>query len=225
LDAAESLFADRGFDGVSIRQIADEAGVTLGVVGFHGRSKLELFHTVISRRAAVLSTARRKSLAELRAGSMRGVRLRDLMTAYIMPYVEIASSGDPQWRAYARLIGRTVYDDRWYPILLYNSDAAEYIEAIQAVMPNANKEWLAAVFVMAVASMLSTVNSTARMKVLAGNPSKNALAQYADILVRFCTAGIESAATAADPSKSHLLATEPRSSGSDITSRTRRANR
>jgi hypothetical protein len=66
---------------------------------------------------------------------------------------------------------------------------------------------------MAVASMLSTVNSTERMKVLAGNPSKKALAQYADILISFCTAGIESATAAADPQKPHLVVSKPPSLG------------
>ncbi|MEC9103115.1 MAG: helix-turn-helix domain-containing protein, partial [Pseudomonadota bacterium] len=52
LDAAERCFAAKGFEAVSIRQIAAEAEVTLGVVGFHGGSKEELFMTVFSRRAA-----------------------------------------------------------------------------------------------------------------------------------------------------------------------------
>ena len=73
LDAAERLFADIGFDGVSIRQIAQEAGVTLGMVGFHGGSKVELF-----------AWCRRRKLPLVVVGSAGGrtdptqVRLRDL---------------------------------------------------------------------------------------------------------------------------------------------------
>ena len=50
LDAAERCFAELGFDAVSIRRIAREAEVTLGVVGFHGGTKQELFVTVLKRR-------------------------------------------------------------------------------------------------------------------------------------------------------------------------------
>ena len=42
LQAAERLFATRGFHGVSIRDIADEAGVPLALVGYYYGPKLSL---------------------------------------------------------------------------------------------------------------------------------------------------------------------------------------
>ncbi|MFP5444603.1 MAG: TetR family transcriptional regulator, partial [Betaproteobacteria bacterium] len=43
LQAAERLFATRGFHGVSIRDIADEAGVPLALVGYYYGPKLSLY--------------------------------------------------------------------------------------------------------------------------------------------------------------------------------------
>lgn len=71
LDAAERLFADEGFDAVSIRQIAQEAGVTLGVVGFHGGAKLDLFRTILARRVATLTAERTRALDALRPARLR----------------------------------------------------------------------------------------------------------------------------------------------------------
>src|SRR5690606_41387259 len=51
LAAAERLFGDRGFNGVSTRLIADAAGVSKANVFHHFTSKLALYEAVLSRGA------------------------------------------------------------------------------------------------------------------------------------------------------------------------------
>lgn len=193
LDAAERLFADHGYDGVSIRDIAREAGVTLGVVGFHGGGKDSLFRTILSRRVEALSTLRRAGLARLEAAP-EACRLRDLVEAYMRPYIELAATGGVQWRAYAKLIaGLAGDDDRWYGVVrdFYDPVAQEYLAAIRRIHPEADPVRLAAAFVMAVAAMLSAVGSNARMRGLAPESTPPAsLSDYGDALVDFCTGGL-----------------------------------
>ena len=50
LDAAEELFADYGFNGVSVRQIVEAAKVNLGAIPYHFGTKENLFKQVIYRR-------------------------------------------------------------------------------------------------------------------------------------------------------------------------------
>ena len=49
LDAAESLFADKGFSGTSLREITSLAEVNLAAVNYHFGSKKELIKSVMSR--------------------------------------------------------------------------------------------------------------------------------------------------------------------------------
>ncbi|MDO9291179.1 MAG: TetR/AcrR family transcriptional regulator, partial [Hydrogenophaga sp.] len=46
--AAEKLFAQHGYHGVTIRQIAEEAGVPLALVGYYYGPKHELFHAIFA---------------------------------------------------------------------------------------------------------------------------------------------------------------------------------
>jgi AcrR family transcriptional regulator len=54
LEAARDLFADRGYDGASIRAITDQAGANLGSVTYHFGTKEALYHQVIETFIAPL---------------------------------------------------------------------------------------------------------------------------------------------------------------------------
>jgi AcrR family transcriptional regulator len=54
LDKAERLFAERGFDGTSVREITTAAQVNLGAINYHFRSKESLYAAVFARRVALI---------------------------------------------------------------------------------------------------------------------------------------------------------------------------
>ena len=49
LEAALHLFAERGFDGVSTRQLATEAGANIAAIAYHFGGKKELYHALLAR--------------------------------------------------------------------------------------------------------------------------------------------------------------------------------
>jgi len=62
--AAERQFAERGFDGVSVRDIVQEAQVNLAAVSYHFGSKSELLLAVFGARTRELNRERRTLLRE-----------------------------------------------------------------------------------------------------------------------------------------------------------------
>jgi AcrR family transcriptional regulator len=88
LDTAERLFAERGFDGTSLRAITSAAEVNLAAVNYHFRSKNDLVHEVISRRLAPINARRLSMLdaceAEARNG---GVPLRKIVRVFVEPFL------------------------------------------------------------------------------------------------------------------------------------------
>ena len=51
LKIAEKLFADKGYDGTSVRDIADEAGVNLAMISYYFGSKLKLMEALFEQRS------------------------------------------------------------------------------------------------------------------------------------------------------------------------------
>jgi AcrR family transcriptional regulator len=70
LDAAESLFSERGFQGISIREITDQADANLAAVNYHFGSKAGLMKALIERQIGPLNQLRIEELdaAEAAAG-------------------------------------------------------------------------------------------------------------------------------------------------------------
>ena len=69
LDAAQQLIAERGFDGTSIRELANRAGVTHGTVQHHFATKAALWQAVVDEVIVPrLTTVFGQLLAEPRAG-------------------------------------------------------------------------------------------------------------------------------------------------------------
>lgn len=190
-DAAELIFADRGFEGASIRDIAEAAKVQKALVSFHGGSKEGLFSKVIERRAQVLSEVRLAALQELQQA--KDPALQDILECFIRPLLEKATPETPQWLAYVRLIAQVSADPRWTGIAqsCFDPTAKHFISAIARQYRNAPPQAVAACFVFTVSAMLSLCTSQWRVVALGGitqPPDQETL--LAD-LVHFCDAGID----------------------------------
>jgi AcrR family transcriptional regulator len=57
MEVAGRLFAEHGFDGVSVRDIIEKAGVNLGAVTYHFSSKEALFAEIVGQKIMLLKDA------------------------------------------------------------------------------------------------------------------------------------------------------------------------
>ncbi len=104
LDSAESLFAERGFYGVSLRDITCLASVETALPSYHFGTKARLLTAVVERRADEhrLDMIDRLAAAQAEAAP-RPADNRALVRAYALPAVEKIARG-PGWAAYIKLI-------------------------------------------------------------------------------------------------------------------------
>ncbi|MBC7280713.1 TetR/AcrR family transcriptional regulator [Hoeflea sp.] len=200
LDAAERLFAEHGYDGASVRDIAAAAGAQIASVSFHHGSKEALFERVVERRAQELSRLRLNALDMVKARADH-LTLEGVLQAFLRPYLDKAGlhgPGDPQWLAYARLVAMVSADARWHRISerCFDPTAGLFIAEIAKLFPKADTSRLAVAFVFSVSAMLSLSTSRWRIEALApASPAGGGLEDMADGLVRFCAAGFHAALT------------------------------
>lgn len=108
LDAAERLFAEKGFDEVSVRELAAVAGANVAAVNYHFQGKENLFSEVVRRRFLV---QRDRSLAALsRAVDAGGERpaLDTIIRAIVDSYLQGALATQEGARVMA-LIAREMH--------------------------------------------------------------------------------------------------------------------
>ncbi|WP_289042440.1 TetR/AcrR family transcriptional regulator [uncultured Aliiroseovarius sp.] len=187
LDAAETVFALRGYEGATVRDIASEAGEPVGTIHHHGGGKETLFHKTIERRAQALSRARLDALEQARAKG--DLTLETVLSAFIRPFFDL-SHQDPRWRQYARLVAYASVEERWKNISarFFDPTADVFLEELLALMPQASRSQIAEGFVFTVAAMLALLTSQERINNLSGSAAE----QDAQInhLVQFCAAGL-----------------------------------
>ncbi len=101
LQAAERLFATRGYHAVSIRQIAEAADVPVALVGYYYGHKDALFHALFAQRAHTIGE-RMAALREALRNPPDEGQLRRIVEAFVTPVLRLRAS--PEGGHYALLL-------------------------------------------------------------------------------------------------------------------------
>jgi AcrR family transcriptional regulator len=108
LDAAEELFASRGFHGVSIRDITEAASVQLALANYHFGTKQQLYSQVIERRGYEHAAQMQRYLDEALAGQRdRPLPPEKVIGALCESIFDRLITGGEGWRRYIRLLAWT----------------------------------------------------------------------------------------------------------------------
>lgn len=194
LDAAEALFAEHGYDGVTLRQIATRAGVDVALASYHFGKKLALFHAVFERRAATLNDARREALHACQAqAGKKGPTVEQIIEAFLRPLELAQETGDEGWRNYLALIAYINNSPYWGPRMmsqLFDELVQEFIDALKKALPGARDEDIFWCYHSLSGALTLTLASTGRIDKLSRGKCLSADFQAAyDHMIPFTAAG------------------------------------
>ena len=107
LDAAEQLFADQGFEAVSVRDITQLAKTNVAAVNYHFGSRDELLALVMMRYMLPVTEERLLRLDAIeRKWSGKAVPLEEIIDALVRPLATQVRKSDLSERLFYKLMGR-----------------------------------------------------------------------------------------------------------------------
>ncbi len=111
LDAAERLFAERGYDGTAIREITRAANVNVAAIHYHYGSKEEVLRGVTDRIVGPLNERRFKLLERaLDDAQPHPPSIEAILEAFIRPDIETLQRLHQRGPTVAHFLGRTYMD-------------------------------------------------------------------------------------------------------------------
>jgi len=143
LDAAELFFADKGFNGTSLREITSKAEVNLAAVNYHFGSKKELIKAVMSRYMNELAPKLELSLHKL-CNSSDNISLEEVFTAFVEPLIWLNSFKENGTSIFLQLLGRGYTDSqgflRWFLTTQYPNVISHFVSAVKKAYPELSAE-------------------------------------------------------------------------------------
>jgi AcrR family transcriptional regulator len=146
MDASEQLFAEHGWNAVSIRTIVAAAGVNLAALHYHFGSKEQLLSEIFTARAKPIAEERVRLLSEIDLDNDPSLEL--ILEAFLRPALTIGT--DPRFggRAFVKLRARLATEpesvSRKILANAFDESSGEFLQAMARALPNiprAELEW------------------------------------------------------------------------------------
>lgn len=194
LKSAEKLFAEHGFNGVSVRDIAEDARVPLALVGYYFGKKAELFATVFERRRDYFE--KRVALIEsIEIYGQDGDCVEQVVRAWAEPALMLGLEEGGE--AFATLIARGLWDagieNRRAVERHFDQVAHAFLKAMAKALPSCEPGRLVWGYQYAVGSLLTHMVSSRVVDLSAGR-ERPADAQRGEELIRFLASGFRALA-------------------------------
>jgi AcrR family transcriptional regulator len=107
LDAAELLFAERGFEAVSVRDITQHAKANVAAINYHFGTRDGLIALIVTRYLTPVNEERLARLDVLeRKGPGKALPVEEIINAFVRPLVGIVRKSDLSEHQYCKLLGR-----------------------------------------------------------------------------------------------------------------------
>ncbi len=206
LDAAEQIFADSGFDGAGMRQIAEQADVAQALIHYHFETKEGLLEAVVARRSNQINGERGRLLDALFENG-RKPQLEDIIEALFRPTISVGHGADQKRNSFTRLLVSMANsaDERSKKLAggYYDAIALRFIDAIEKVVPEIDRKDAVWVYMFAIGVGMSMMAPTGRPGRLSGGLCDDGdIEQMLSVIVPFVCAGIRGVvADAANKSK------------------------
>ncbi len=195
LNVAEELFSKHGYDGISVRDITEQAGTRLAAINYHFETKQKLYDDVILRRAHILSSDRLLMLNAIDLEQLDAKnKLKELAQAFIYPLLTRSTGKEKGWKNYCRLIAQVAALNHSFPkaiIEAFNPPAIEFIGVLKQILPELSDREAQYAFQFMLGTTLYMFTYNSRLKGLSdGNYSSKHMKTIYPDMVKYIVGGL-----------------------------------
>jgi AcrR family transcriptional regulator len=209
LDAAEAEFSAHGFDGVTLRTIANRANVDVALPHYYFKSKDLLFVAVVERRAKAINAWREAALNRAIAAAMPGApSVEAIVRAYLAPLLKGPHLADQGWKNYYALVAYVNNTPGWGGRLMaehFDPLIRKFLDALRLAVPGIKEKDLFWGYHCLSGALTLTLAQTGRIDKLSVDRVKSDnLAEACEKMVPFLAAGFEAARPGGAPPRARL---------------------
>jgi AcrR family transcriptional regulator len=174
LDAAERIFAERGFEGASMRAVTQAAGTSVSAANYHFGSKEALLRATLLRRVGPLNERRLEQLDALEAeADGRPLKLETILDAFLRPVFEEHMASIAATARFRQVAAR-IYSDPPDIVTaikreLFGSITVRFIRALAAALPEKSREEIELGFQLTIGVMVHVISGHLVTVLDAGN--------------------------------------------------------
>lgn len=197
--AAEKIFAERGFQAMTLRAVTEAAQVNLAAVNYHFGSKTNLMRAVIQRRIEPINAARLERLNALLAEHAPApIPVEQIFEALFRPMFEHASGAKGKDLVFMQMIGRALTEPADFMRKMHKEFLTElsrrFLTELKRSCPGLSERDLQLRFYLSVSTMLGTIAEQVRLENISdGKLSGTDFDVICDELTAFVVAGFKQA--------------------------------
>jgi AcrR family transcriptional regulator len=213
-DAAEQIFASHGYEGASMRLIAEQAGVAQALLHYHFQNKDTLYEAVFERRSSAIND-RRAALLDGLFNRKTQPLLEDVLDILFLPVSPLSGKAKSDYEAFQQIVtAASVSSDHRSKELMtkyYDPIARRFVEAFQKVMPGLSEKSAIWSYLFALGARMQAQSRSKRAVRLSEFKKADDSAAVSAFLAAFVAAGIRAAATHGLPHEAVSKSSRPAS--------------
>ena len=196
LEAAEQLFAERGFETVSVRDVTQLAKANVAAVNYHFESREGMVALVVSRYLIPVNEERLARLEALeRKWSGKAAPLEEIIDAFVRPVVGLVRKSELSQSLFGKLVGRifAMQGEGLPPAVEEQMKTLieRFIRALGKALPTVSQEELVWRMHFLVGSIIHMLMNQEMLQRLSGGASGNPTMEVTlGRFIRFAAAGL-----------------------------------
>jgi AcrR family transcriptional regulator len=143
LDAAEQLFAEFGYHGVTLKDVAARVGVSSTLIHYHFKGKESIYEAVWARRAPLSARNRLEAMRRYAEEVGDNVTVEGALRAWIDTDLNLQIEDEEQWVAFGKIAAQANSAAGWGAEKMtkyFNPVVLALIELLKKAMPECDEE-------------------------------------------------------------------------------------